>query len=171
MTLTTHAIVGVAVARLFPRHPLIAVLAAIFSHFLLDAIPHWDYQLHSRYIDSKNFLNNDLRLGRGFFFDLIKIGVDFGLGLILSAIIFLPSNPGALIFTLITAFAGTLPDALQFAYFKIRRQPFIFTQQIHNALHSKNKKLLGRPFIGITLQLTLVLITLFLTGKAGVFGF
>jgi hypothetical protein len=47
LTLTTHAIVGAAIASVIPAHPFFAIAAAFASHFLLDAIPHWDYPIRS----------------------------------------------------------------------------------------------------------------------------
>ena len=38
MTLTTHAVVGAAVATLLPSHPLLGISAAFLSHFFVDAI-------------------------------------------------------------------------------------------------------------------------------------
>jgi hypothetical protein len=47
MILSTHAIVGGAIAGLFPSHPVLVAAAAFASHFAIDAIPHWDYPLHA----------------------------------------------------------------------------------------------------------------------------
>jgi hypothetical protein len=47
LTLTTHAIVGSAIASLIPTHPLLGICMAFASHFLLDALPHWDYPIRS----------------------------------------------------------------------------------------------------------------------------
>jgi hypothetical protein len=45
--LSTHAIVGGAIASLISSHPLLAAVAGFTSHFVIDAIPHWDYRLRS----------------------------------------------------------------------------------------------------------------------------
>jgi hypothetical protein len=42
MILSTHAIVGAAIASFLPSHPTIAFVLGFGSHFVLDAIPHWD---------------------------------------------------------------------------------------------------------------------------------
>jgi len=42
MTSIAHALVAGAIATRFP-HPVIAPTLALASHFLLDAIPHWDF--------------------------------------------------------------------------------------------------------------------------------
>ena len=41
MLITPHVATGVAVGSLLPS-PLLALLAGVVSHFLLDMIPHWD---------------------------------------------------------------------------------------------------------------------------------
>ncbi len=70
MTLTTHALVGASVAALFPSSPSLALGAALASHFLVDAIPHWHYQLRSAVGDTDNPLDADMVIGRLFFVDL-----------------------------------------------------------------------------------------------------
>jgi hypothetical protein len=47
MILSTHAIVGGAIASLFPSHLVLVVAAGFASHFAIDAIPHWDYPLQA----------------------------------------------------------------------------------------------------------------------------
>ncbi len=44
MTATNHAITGAVIAVTFSS-PWLALPAALLSHFVLDAVPHWDYQL------------------------------------------------------------------------------------------------------------------------------
>jgi hypothetical protein len=41
MTATAHALVAGAIARAVPN-PYLAIPLAITSHFIIDAIPHWD---------------------------------------------------------------------------------------------------------------------------------
>ena len=45
LTLMTHAIVGAAIVGLVPAHPLLGLSLAFASHFILDALPHWDYPI------------------------------------------------------------------------------------------------------------------------------
>jgi hypothetical protein len=47
MILSTHAVVGGAIASLVPSDPILAAAAGFASHFAIDAIPHWDYPLRS----------------------------------------------------------------------------------------------------------------------------
>jgi hypothetical protein len=47
MILSTHAVVGGAIASLIPGHPVLAFVIGTASHFAIDAIPHVDYPLYS----------------------------------------------------------------------------------------------------------------------------
>ena len=53
MILSTHAVVGAALASFVPSHPLAALVIGFASHFALDAIPHWDYPIKSRSVNPK----------------------------------------------------------------------------------------------------------------------
>lgn len=44
MTATNHALTGVVIA-IVVHQPVAAPILALSSHFVLDAIPHWDYRL------------------------------------------------------------------------------------------------------------------------------
>src|SRR5258708_85404 len=47
MILSTHPIVGGAIASFMPGHPALAFAIGAASHFAIDAIPHVDYPLYS----------------------------------------------------------------------------------------------------------------------------
>src|SRR6266700_2786307 len=53
MILSTHAIVGAALASFLPSHPAAAFVAGFASHFALDAIPHVDYPIKSRSVNPR----------------------------------------------------------------------------------------------------------------------
>lgn len=138
MTLATHAVVGIAVASLLPRHPLLGFIAAFISHFIVDAIPHGHYRLSSRKRNLKNPLEDDMIIGRDFIFDLAKIGFDALTGLAISAIFIAGWQNWMFIPTLSAGtVGGVLPDALQFAYWKIRREPLVALQKFHIWMHAK----------------------------------
>jgi hypothetical protein len=44
MTGLNHAVTGALVAAVI-KEPLIALPAALASHFVIDALPHWDYKI------------------------------------------------------------------------------------------------------------------------------
>ena len=158
MVLSTHAIIGSALATLMPTFPLAGLALAGVSHFATDAIPHWDYQLRSKSDDESNFLNDDMRAsGRDFLIDLTKIGFDLALGFGLSFLIWGWWFGLPLMSILLGAFGGVLPDFLQFAYFKIRREPLTSLQRFHHFIHAK-LRLTGRFVLGPILQVFLVII-------------
>src|SRR5213595_3717992 len=89
LILSTHAVVGAAVATLMPDHPGLAFLCGVASHFAIDAIPHWDYPLRS--ISVSKDVGKPLRLSRELARDCVLIALDACLGLSLAAFLFGPS--------------------------------------------------------------------------------
>jgi hypothetical protein len=77
--LSTHAIVGAAIASLIPDHPALAFPGGMANHFAIDSIPHWDYPL--RAISVKPSTGATLRLNWFLFRDLGLITLDACVGL------------------------------------------------------------------------------------------
>ena len=159
MILATHAIAGAALAAAMPGQPVLAFAAGAASHFLLDAIPHWDYELRSSRKDEKNPLNNDIVIGRDFWFDLIKLGADTFVGLTLSWFFFQSFFIGQLGLSTFAmgAVGGLLPDLLQFVYFKLRSPWLTALQRFHQWIHADHDHKL-EPVIGIISQAFLIAI-------------
>ncbi len=163
MIFSAHAIVGAAVAQMFPENPVLGFCAAFASHFVCDAIPHWEYHLRSAHIDSANELNNDMKINRAFLFDLARMGLDALLGVAVAAYLFQPWFEGVpeqrwlpeTTQWMIGVVGGLLPDFLQFVYWKLRREPLIGLQKFHLWIHSK-KKLDKYPILGILFQIACV---------------
>src|ERR1035441_1590405 len=88
MTLTTHAVVGAAIAASMPNRPVLGFILAFASHFALDAIPHWDYRLSSQKTGGSNRMDDDMIMNKNFFIDLLKIGLDMSCGIILALLFF-----------------------------------------------------------------------------------
>jgi hypothetical protein len=171
MTLATHAVVGAAVAQLFPQHPIIAFSAAFLSHFLLDAIPHWDYKILSVYAnpDIAMAQNNDFPgdsrstvMDRNFLLDLMRIGSDALLGLVaVLVLVFLGFFPNLWI-VLLGAGAAILPDFLQFVYMRFPYQPIVALQNFHHWIHAESRPFKESPVLGIITQIAVVGICLML---------
>ncbi|OGF62796.1 hypothetical protein A2662_02710 [Candidatus Giovannonibacteria bacterium RIFCSPHIGHO2_01_FULL_45_33] len=163
MTLTTHAIVGAAAAKLFPQHYILAFFAGFISHFFIDAIPHWDYTLSSMKKDEQNPLNNDIVFGRSFILDLLDIGFDFFLALFLPLLIFSSNEISQSLIVLCGAVGGVSPDALQFVYFKFRREPLVSLQKFHQWIHADTKIESWKR--GIPAQLAIAVFVIFISTK------
>lgn len=158
MVLTTHGIVGAATASLFPGHPVFGILAAFASHYILDSFPHWDYSIQSFKRDTDNSFNGEFIIGPQSFVDLVKIGLDFTSGMILSLIFLTPMSPMPLGLVLIIggASAGMLPDLLQFVYFRFKPSWLLPLQRLHYFFHSQTK-IRYNHLLGAAIQVTIVL--------------
>ena len=152
MTLTSHAVAGAAVASFFPKNPVPAFIFGFMSHFVLDAIPHGHYPLRSHTHHPENPLTEDMPWGRDLFFDLIKIHADLILGLILSFLLFQKIGSPINWILVLGAVAGMIPDALQFAYWKIRREPLTSLQKFHIWAHAE-KRFDSKPAIAASIEL------------------
>jgi hypothetical protein len=136
MILSTHAVVGGAIASVLPSHPIFAVAAAFASHFVIDAIPHWDYSMNSIAL-GKGADNRGLRLSRGVLVDLLKIGFDAIAGLALALWLFATPTSSAVVAA--CACAAMFPDPLQFVYSVFPREPLVTLQRFHSWIHSKRR--------------------------------
>ena len=135
MILSTHAIVGGAIASLFPSHPALVVVAAFASHFAIDAIPHWDYPL--RAISLKPGANQLRKINRPLCRDLGLIAFDACAGLVLALALFATSATVAVI--ALGAIVAMLPDPLQFAYSLYPHEPLKSLQRFHVWIHTRRK--------------------------------
>jgi hypothetical protein len=157
MTLATHIIIASAITKpIVYSNPLLAFAIGLASHYLSDAIPHWDYRLSSlpeKEADKDRVWN----FKKSFRKDIFRIGTDIALGLAVSLLFF---NPGeALFYFLLTALASILPDMLQGVFFT-KRAGFLKPLQIfHDRMHSRIK--LGPyPIIGLPFQMAIALLFL-----------
>ncbi|HUD03929.1 MAG TPA: hypothetical protein VMR73_00355 [Candidatus Paceibacterota bacterium] len=131
MTLTTHAIVGAAVASFFPQDPALGFTLAFASHFALDAIPHWDYPIESASIHPSH--GAKMKYDKALLHDFFRIGTDALLGLILGLAIF--ATTGNFWIVMLGIIGGMLPDALQFVHIRLKREPLTSLQRFHHFIH------------------------------------
>ncbi|MEK7644893.1 MAG: hypothetical protein AAB391_01015 [Patescibacteria group bacterium] len=160
MTLSTHAVVGAAVAAALPNHPILGGLFAFGSHFLLDALPHWDYKILSA--SANPDVPTKLTFDRLFMLDLVRIGGDALLGLVVAGVFFW--HPIGNYFWLIGALAAILPDFLQFVYSKYPKGPIAQLQAFHRWIHTSHR-LEGKTLLGIASQLALVVLVLLVSSR------
>ncbi len=158
MTLTTHAVVGAAVASLLPQYPVLGLCAAFASHFLIDAIPHRDYTIASSSIDPK--IGAPMKYDKAFFRDVIVIGGDALFGVFLSLLFF--ATPQNFLLVFLGACIGILPDPLQFVYAHFPHQPFATLHCFHHWIHTRHR-LKDSLFVGVVSQLVFVLLVVVCT--------
>jgi hypothetical protein len=119
MILTTHAVVGAALASFVPSHPAAAFVFGFGSHFILDAIPHVDYPIKSRSVDPR--IGAPMAFDGALLRDFITIGSDGLFGMLLSLLLFSSlTNFWAVV---MGAVGAMLPDPLQFAYTRFPYEP------------------------------------------------
>ncbi len=172
MTLGTHAIVGATLGAI-AGNPAGAFVIGFLSHFLLDAIPHWDYKLGSFEEPAVGVskLETKVHFNKTFIKDLFKISLDVLIGIIGASIIayFATKNIGGLFaaanITLLFSVAfgaigGMLPDPLQLAYYVMKREPLTSLQKFHIWIHTdiRLKGSTQKEILGVISQIVLVLI-------------
>ena len=167
MTLATHAVVGGSVAALFPSHPVIAFTAGFFSHFVLDAIPHWDYKLVSRFADPAVVkVLGKRKVDKSFITDLFHTGTDALFGVLIILAVWHPISTFQLEILSLGMIGGMLPDLLQFVYTRLPYQPMAFIQKFHDFMHAEyeidNKKRLLGIFSQIIFGVCVILLVKYL---------
>ena len=155
MILATHSVGGAAVALIFKSNPVLAFIAAFASHFVLDAIPHWDYHLVS-FI--KNPITKKVRKvarDRRLLIDGMRVGLDASLGLFFAVAAAMPEGQALLPIVLLGVLGGILPDALHLLYRIFENNTMLLKiYQFHSRMHADSKVTDLLP--GISAQLMLV---------------
>lgn len=161
MVLSTHIVFGSIGAQMLASNPVLGFGIGFASHFVLDAIPHWDYQLSSKSNNPENPLDTDMHLNKAFIKDLCKLGLDCLLGFIIVLTFFYQTNAAFGLTALTGAIGGVTPDFLQFIYFKWKKEPLLSLQKFHQWVHARihfNQY----PFLGFMVQASMVAIFLWL---------
>jgi len=153
MTLATHIVIAAAATKPFAAaHPVLGFLAALATHYLADAIPHWDYPIGSAPRDPATGEVKKIFERQAFLEDLRNAAIDFAAG---SAVFILVRPPADAADALAIAgvIAGAvLPDALQGLYLAKKWKWLAAIQRFHDWSHTKIR--LGPfPLIGIPFQL------------------
>jgi hypothetical protein len=102
MTATGHALVGTVIAAKV-GNPALAIPIAIASHFLCDALPHWDTGYHRAQNSKKRFI--------------VTSAIDVVLGFVLSyllIVLFFPTT--SLLYAFLIIIMAQLPDWLTAPY-------------------------------------------------------
>lgn len=164
MTLTTHALIAAAVTRSFAgSHPVLGFFAAVASHYLADAIPHWDYAISAgagwkekpkEDWTPEDFHQFRLRIRH----DLARIAADAGIGALAVLVLTRPASPADWLWVGGAIVGGMLPDFLQGLHLSGIRwlKP---CQRFHDLWHTRIR--LGPyPLIGIPFQVLIAAIAI-----------
>lgn len=158
MILATHAIAGAALGKL-SNNTGAAFFLGFLSHYVLDRIPHWQYDVKKYYLDENGHEAWTLDFDRA----IILTGLDFAFGIIISILAFQGAagfkNPSLPILS--GAIGGVLPDLLQGVYFKTKWKILGILQKIHDSIHA-SWDFPSDSKLGIALQLGIVILIIFL---------
>lgn len=163
MILATHTLVGAAAAELFPSHPILAFFAGFISHFILDAIPHEEYALSSAVGDRDDVHTQNMGWGLPFVRDILRIGADWMIGLLL-VIAFFGGTGRPILAPLAGALGGVAPDALLFLYYKLRWRPLEILGELHVGIQ-RSAIFRGKFGVSLIVQAAIVLAVYGLIGR------
>ena len=155
MVLTPHSVVGAVIANLMPENPEFGFALAWASHYVLDTIPHYDYNIDNFYNKDENTVNSIFQNTKARL-NFLTIGLDFFVGLVICFLLFVRHRQ-SLILTAVGILGGILPDILQFIYLKFKNQPWIFFQKIHDFFHNPDK-MKDRQVKGVLIQIFVVIV-------------
>ena len=147
MTLTTHAIVGAAMASLVPQAPVLGFALGFASHFALDSIPHWSegsVLLRSMTKHEHGTLGRDIHGGKDLAHDILVVLADSALGFAGAILILFYFFHVPLYIVLLGAIAGQTPDGLQFIYMCFTKYVrwMDSLQRLHESIQEEHKNLL-----------------------------
>jgi hypothetical protein len=140
MTLTTHAIVGAAMASLVPNDPVLGFALGFASHFAIDCIPHWaegPALLRSVVKHDQSALKSHVNGGKDLVHDVLVVSADALLGIAGAVLLLFYFFHVPLYIVLLGAVAGQTPDGLQFIYFKTHARFMDKLQLFHESLQEE----------------------------------
>ncbi len=155
MVLTVHAISGAAVGRLAFGNPIIAFCLGFASHFLLDHIPHKEYEIFSVKKNKEKSLIERNFSRKAVLRDILAVSADLSVGMafVLFVVFRKPEN---LVVLFSGAMGGVMPDFFQLIYAFYPRGFFAFMQKIHDFSHSRQG--VKNPIMAWVFQIVIVVI-------------
>ena len=163
MTLGTHIVIGDAATKILgATHPILGFFVGLVSHYLSDFIPHWDYSLSSL-PENKDPTKRKWNYTTALLFDLAKIALDFGVGILATLFFWQLSISESWLLLGAIILGSTLPDLLGGVYYTRRFDQILHPlHQFHNFVHTKIK--LGPyPLLGIPFQIIMAAFAIWFT--------
>jgi len=148
---------------LLPTSPVLGLCLAFASHYLLDGIPHLDYQIRSASLNPTSAA--PIKYDTALLADAITIGADVALGVTLALLLF--ETSGSIALVACGALAAILPDALQFANTRFPHEPLQSLQTFHRWAHTC--KGIKQPILGILSQVIFLVVIVIAVRTAATF--
>lgn len=167
MIISTHIILATVVtaplvAKSFsPTNIAVLFIVSFFTHYILDSIPHWGYNILSfkeiefniNKQNERKFIFNNI----AFFKDAVRTTIDGLLGLgIAFWLVGAPIGGERLFIFFLVAIASILPDIIELFYTIWKWLPFATFSKIHRFFHT-SYEFKGHFFIGVILQIVIIL--------------
>ncbi|MDO8676363.1 MAG: hypothetical protein Q7K16_01790 [Candidatus Azambacteria bacterium] len=163
MTLASHIIIS-GLLGASTHNYFLAAIVGFFSHYIVDAIPHWDAYLSPDF-DSRAKSKGVLFLKDKFLYkELSKVAIDIIIGLgVLSLMFFETFELENITYAAIGVFFGVLPDPLQLLYLITNWRFLKPNHKIQIYLHTLIYK--GKPSFwpGILTQAATILLVFLIT--------
>lgn len=162
MILTPHILTGALIGMKL-ENPILGSLFAFLSHYLLDAIPHWEYNFikePQKYNNNQNIalIISEIKAAKSGF---IKIIADLivGFGILLFLFLYFKKF-SYLIF--IYSLLGILADFLIFIYWCFPKITFLKKYlQIHQAIHFPKEKNIKIQKVGFLIEISIIILNIF----------
>lgn len=156
MILVTHGIIGGGLGAVLPGGPAVSFVVGFASHFILDALPHWDYKLGSVSEQFDDEVGFKVKNSPALLVDVTKVSIDGLAGLFLPLLFFPVVYGGDLWLSIfLGALGAILPDFLQFIYAKKEYRFMKPLQAFHEWIHTDQR--IKDPLIGFSLQVIPIL--------------
>ena len=158
MILTTHILVSTAVARHVARgNPILAFFWGWLSHYLMDAIPHVDYNINS--MGQEGGIRRTTLKQK--FSDYGRVGGEALVGSLISFWVIYPQNWYQLIYWMCIVAGGVLPDFLHYLSDIVGLKTPKFLSNFHENIHTKIKLRYSHPFWGGVSQFLICAIAIY----------
>lgn len=157
MILATHIIIAAAVTKpIAHMHPALIFGVAVASHYLSDALPHWDYEL-TAIADKENTATRHWNLqSASLAHDIVRFSLDAIVGAAFVIMLLSPLSFSDWIAATLAIIGGALPDFLGGLYM-LGLKFLLPHQRFHDWIHTKIR--LGPyPLIGIPFQILIAAI-------------
>ena len=153
MILLVHLLFGAAIGSAIKNIPLTLILAFL-SHYLLDVLPHIEYNI-------ENIREKQWRQAMP---DILRVTLDFCLGILLISLFSNPSTGSGQLIIYICAFLAILPDGFTVLNYLAPNKILKIHNKLHEKIHFlKDKKISN--FWRIFSQVAVVIISIILLIK------